>query len=369
MKIAILGTRGIPNNYGGFEQCAEKIAERWAKQGIDVTVYNTDEHIYKKNEWKGIKIKHIFCKEKKIGIWGTFIYDYLCLKDAVKSNYDVILNLGYVPSALFFSIKKKTKAIFVTNMDGFEWKRKKWNSFLKKFILYCEKRAIAYSDLIVCDNLALKNYYLKFLINNKKIEYISYGAEIPNKINEQDLKEFGLKEYGYYLSIARIEPENNIDTILEAYIMSKVKDPFIVIGNLNTKHAKYLIQKYKIYKNIIFLGPLYNYKKLSVLRKYAKLYFHGYTVGGTNPSLLEAMASGAYIVAHDNEFNKAVLSDNGLYFKNKLDLKKIFENYDENLRKKFSKNNIEKIKKDFNWDLVAYKYIKVFKDLLNKKND
>ena len=110
MRIAILGTRGIPNKYGGFEQNAENLSKLWVKYGHSVTVYNPDYHPYKDNEWNGVRIKHVFSREDKLGIWGNFVYDYLCLRDAAKQDYNIILNLGYTPSAIFFGLKKKTRA-------------------------------------------------------------------------------------------------------------------------------------------------------------------------------------------------------------------------------------------------------------------
>lgn len=363
MKIAILGTRGIPNNYGGFEQNAENLSVWWKRLGHDVTVYNPDEHFYKKNEWKGVKIKHIFSKESKLGIWGVFIYDYLCLNDAVKQEYDIILNLGYVPSALFFNLKKKTKAKFITNMDGLEWKRSKWNSIFKKFIKYCEKKAVKLSDYLIADNPAIKEYYIKnYKIKN--ISFIPYSAELFNNPDTKFLKEFDIKPYSYYILVARLEPENNIETILDGYVMSGSKEPFIVVGRLRNKYAKYLFNKFKNNKNIKFVGGIYDYNRLSTLRWYAKFYFHGHSVGGTNPSLLEAMASNAYIVAHDNPFNRNVLGEEGFYFKNKEDIANLIKNYTNEYRQKFIEKNRQKIKEIYNWEKVSKAYLNIFKEVL-----
>jgi len=365
MKIAILGTRGIPNNYGGFEQNAENLSKYWVKHGHEVTVYNPNEHPYKAKYWNGVKIRHIFSNESKLGIWGTFIYDYLCLKDAIKQDYDIILNLGYVPSALFFHLKKKTKAKFITNMDGLEWKRSKWNKILKKFIKLCEKRAVRYSDHLIADNPAIKEYYINnYHLGN--IEYIPYGAELFDNPDINILKEYNLEPYKYYILVARLEPENNIEMILDGYLMSKSTEPFIVIGGLKNKYAKYLLTKYKNYKNIRFIGGVYNYEKLSSLRWFSKLYFHGHSVGGTNPSLLEAMASNAYIAAHNNVFNKYVLENNAFYFSNKEDVSKIIQNYSAKNRDMFIRNNRKKILEKYNWEKISKDYLDLFNKILLK---
>lgn len=365
MKIAILGTRGIPNNYGGFEQNAEYLSQYWIKLGHKVTVYNPDYHPYKQNEWNGVNIKHIFSKEDKLGIYGTFIYDYLCLKDAVNQDYDIILNLGYVPSALFFKLKKKTKAKFITNMDGLEWKRSKWNKVTKKFIKFCEKKAVKYSDFLIADNPAIEDYYRdNFKIEN--IKYIPYGAELFNNPNLEYLKELNLTPYNYYMLVARLEPENNIEMILDGYLLSNAKEVFIVVGGLKNKYSNYLLKKYSDNKNIRFIGGIYDYNKLSSLRWFTKLYFHGHSVGGTNPSLLEAMASNAYIAAHNNPFNKYVLGNDAFFFSSKEEVAKLIINYSDKNRDLFIKNNREKIKNIYNWEKVSKEYLETFKNLLEK---
>ena len=362
MKIAILGTRGIPNNYGGFEQCAEKLSERWVKKGHEVLVYSPDEHNYRKSEWKGVRIKYIFSKESKLGIFGTFLYDYLCLKDAVKGDYDIILNLGYVPSALFFRLKRKTTAQFITNMDGLEWKRDKWNWILKRFIKFCEKRALKYSDGLVFDNKGIKDYYSgQFKVDGRVIEY---GAEVFNNPDLSVLKEYEVEKYKYFLTIARFEPENNLKMIIEGFLRSKAIEPLLLIGNPNTGFGKSLLKEYGSIPSIRFLGAIYNQDVLNTLRMFSKLYFHGHSVGGTNPSLLEAMASGSYIVAHDNVFNRSVLGDGGLYFKSERDLSYLINHFKEEDRNRFAKLNRERIKNHYNWDYIAQCYLDYFKETL-----
>ncbi len=363
MKIAILGTRGIPNNYGGFEQCAEKLSERWVKEGHEVTVYNPDEHSFKEPEWKGVKIKHVFSKESRFGIWGTFIYDYLCLRDAVKEDFDIILNLGYVPSALFFSLKKKTKAKFVTNMDGLEWMRKKWNSVLKRFIRYCERKALKYSDGLIFDNKGIRDYYFEhFGVDG---DVIPYGAEVFNNPDTEVLKKYNVGEFEYFLLIARFEPENNIKTVIEGYLQSNAKYPLLLVGNPGTAYGKMLKKEYGSSEKVRFLGAIYNQNELGTLRMFSRLYFHGHSVGGTNPSLLEAMASRCYVVAHDNIFNRSVLGDNGLFFSDSKQLAEIINSFDERKREVFAENNVKKIIEHYNWDLMSQKYLEAFNKALN----
>ena len=136
MKIAILGTRGIPNNYGGFEQFAEYISIGLVKKGHDVTVYNPSFHPYKETKFKGVNIIKAYSPEEKLGSMGNFIYDYNCLKDAKQRNFDIIYEAGYATCSPFFYLLKSKKSKLITNMDGIEWKRSKWNFLTKKLMKF-----------------------------------------------------------------------------------------------------------------------------------------------------------------------------------------------------------------------------------------
>jgi len=364
MKIAILGTRGIPNYYGGFEQITESLSLHFAKVGHEVTVYNTDEHPYKKNEWHGVRIKHLFCLESKLSVLGTLIYDYLCLQNAISEGFDIILELGYVPSALFFRFNKKISAKIVTNMDGLEWKRTKWNILLRRFAKYCEASAVLFSDALISDNPGIREYILEEY--NKDSIYIGYGARPFDSPSEEVLKQYELEKYRYDMLIARLEPENSIEIILDGLVLSKYKKPLIVVGNPKTRYGKYLLEKYKGCKQIRFLGGIYNYESLSSLRFFSRYYFHGHSVGGTNPSLLEAMASNACIVAHDNPFNRSVLGKDAFYFRDKQDIARVMDSSENGDRKGFTERNREKIAQIYKPDLISMAYLKLFEEIMRE---
>ena len=242
MKIAILGTRGIPNNYGGFEQFAEIISVNLVTRGHQVTVYNPVSHPYKCNEFKGVKIIHIQSPENKIGSAANFVYDYYCLKDAVKRNFDIIYEAGYATCSPFFYLLKKTGAKLVTNVDGLEWKRSKWNFFTKQLMKYLEALAVKRSQYLVSDNPGIQQYYIEKY--NKNSFMIPYGADVNLTADKSDLDAFNISEQNYFMLIARMEPENNINLILQAYKNSGRQEPFIVIGNYTTKYGKLLYKKY-----------------------------------------------------------------------------------------------------------------------------
>lgn len=366
MKIAILGTRGIPNNYGGFEQFAEYLSVGLVGLGHSVTVYNVHFHEYDQPDFKGVSIKKIYSPEKQIGAAANFSYDYLCLKDALKQNFDIIYEAGYHSNALSYFLLKKDSPIVITNMDGIEWKRSKWNYFTRQLIKKLEKLAVKKSDYLVSDNPAIQQYYEKEF--GVESFYIPYGAEVITQYDETVLSAYRIVAQQYSLLIARLEPENNMEMILDGYILSKDARPFLVIGNAETKYGKFLQKKY-LNNNIHFLGGIYEKNVLDNLRYYSALYFHGHSVGGTNPSLLEAMGAQALIVAHDNPFNRAVLNDNAFYFKNKDEIASIVNEYQqlsEYEKLLLISNNRIKIENEYSWESIISQYENLFQEILKK---
>ena len=357
IKIAILGSKGIPNNYGGFEQFAEIFSVFLEKNGIDVTVYNPHEHPFKEKTFKDVKIEHIYCPEKKIGALAHIIYDYLCLRHALRQNFDLILELGYQSVALSYLILPINRSLIVTNMDGLEWKRSKWNYFAKKFIKLTERIAVKRSHSLISDNEGIRKYILdKYDINSSMIPY---GADMFRNPKKEVLKKFGLKPKSYYLIISRIEPENNLEMILDGFTDSNSEYPIYIIGNFDNKFGKYLLDKYKDNSLIKFIGAIYDINILNNLRFYSKIYFHGHCVGGTNPSLLEAMSSFAFIAAHDNIFNRNVLNESALFFSNSEKVKEIINSSDsfESQRKIFTNNKKILIDEKYNWNNINRLYL------------
>ena len=300
MKIAILGTRGIPNFHGGFEQFAEYFSIYLVKANHDVYLYNSSNHPYQDKTYQRVKIIHCYDPEDKIGTVGQFIYDFNCILDSRKRNFDIILQLGYTSSSLWASMMPKS-SIIITNMDGLEWKRTKYSKLVRYYLRYAEKFAAQKSNFLVADSQGIKEYLKEKY--KKESEFIAYGASIFNDPQESLLKQYDVVKYKYNLLIARIEPENSIETILDGIVLSGDKSVFLVVGKYHiNQFGVYLRKKYKDHQNIRFIGGVYNMEHLNNLRYYSNLYFHGHTVGGTNPSLLEAMASNALIVSHDNIF-------------------------------------------------------------------
>jgi hypothetical protein len=362
MKIAILGTRGIPNNHGGFEQFAEYLSVYLSQQGHEVYVYNSHNHRYQEKSYKGVKIIHIFDPEYKMGTAGQFVYDLKCILDSRKRKFDAILQLGYTSSSIWHWLMPKSSVI-ITNMDGMEWKRSKYSSTVKQFLKYAEKLAVNHSDFLIADSIGIQEYISKTY--DKDSEFIAYGATVFNDANDSILSHYKVEKNQFSIIIARMEPENNIETIVKGFYDSKTTQELIIFGALND-YGKKLQATYSSDKRIRFLGANYNQNDLNNLRYYSRYYFHGHSVGGTNPSLLEAMASNTLIIANNNVFNKSILGLDAAYFdtsediKNILDIDTLF-----NEKNSFSHNNTMKINELYNLEKINAAYIDYILKTLN----
>ena len=352
MKIAIFGTRGIPNHYGGFEQFAQYLSEGLCKLGHEVYVYNSHNHPYQDKKWNKVNIIHCYDPEFKLGTIGQFIYDLNCTIDSRKRNFDVILQLGYTSSSVWNWLFKSKPKLF-TNMDGLEWKRTKFSKVVSLFLKYAEKLAVKHSDVLISDSLGIQTYIEQKY--SKKSIYISYGANSFRSPNRDILNDFHLLPYEYDMLIARIEPENNVKAIIDAFVSTNTTRKLIVVGKMNTKLA-YEIKSYIDDSRVIFLGYVNDIVKLNNLRYYSNLYFHGHTVGGTNPSLLEAMASGALICAHKNIFNSSILEHDAFYFENQVQLIFAIQNYHKSDYPHLCSKNLEKIENTYYWNKIISDY-------------
>jgi glycosyltransferase involved in cell wall biosynthesis len=354
MKIGILGTRGIPNQYGGFEQLAEYLSVGLLEKSFEVYVYNTHNHSYQEKIWNGVNIIHCFNPEDKLKTAGQFIYDLNCILDARKRNFDVLLILGYTSISIWGRLFPK-KAAIIINMDGLEWKRNKYAGRIRKFLFYAERLAVKFCDYFIADSLAIQKYLQsKYDVPST---FIAYGAEMPGNAEEYDLVEKGLTKFDYFLVIARMEPENNIEMVLDGFSASNSSKKMIIVGNPTNQFGTYLQNKFRDDKRIIFLGAIYDKAKLHSLKAFSELYFHGHSAGGTNPSLLEAMASGALIAANNNEFNVSLLQKDAYYFLDAEEVRNLVEEVTHGQKENIMiANNIKKIQEDFTWSKIIDQY-------------
>lgn len=356
LKIAILGTRGVPNNYGGFEHIAGYLSRGLVEKGHDVTVYNSSQHPYQANEWFGVHIVHCFDPEYLIGVPGQFIYDLNCILDTRKKNFDIILMLGYTSSSVWGWLYPN-KSIVITNMDGLEWQRTKYSKPVRSFLKFAEKLAVKSSMFHIADSPVIKEYLdNKYKINSK---YLAYGAGLSPVSDEKLLDEYGLVKYQYLLLMARLEPENNIEMILNGFCLTRSKFKFIVIGNTANGYGKHLVKRYKFENRIVFLGAIFDEVKVQSITAFCKLYFHGHSVGGTNPSLLDAMAAKAPLAIHNNAFNSSIVKGNALHFSNSADVYNLI-NGNQYPNKVHVNNNYTTIVNEFKWNQIVDQYENYF---------
>lgn len=338
MKIAIIGSRGIPNRYGGFEKFTDDLSVALVNRGYKV--YVSCEHPCSNNKMEKYKGVNLFYfpirppKSNKLRILYEILYDIYSLFWASR-RVDIIYMLSYTASPLFFIPKIFGKKLFV-NPDGLEWKRDKFNFFEKQLLLINEKMMVVWTDKIIADSNEIKKYYdRKYNVSSEFIPYwVDEIAEVKWEHDKlPDLLKGKIEKNNYWLVVARLEPENNIHVIVEGYLESASKRPLIIVGNFQSKayqeRVRNIIESKAEDKQIYFTGAIYNQEILNMLRQNCFAYIHGHSVGGTNPSLLEAMMMKNIIIAHDNEFNREVCGGT-LSFQNDKDIREIFNNIENN---------------------------------------
>ena len=251
-------------------------------------------------------------------------------------------------------------------MDGIEWLRTKYHPLIRKYLKYSEKKAVETNNLLISDSKTIQKYIWETY--KKESVYISYGADIYNQQNNTLIEHYQLIANHFFLIIARLQPDNHIEEIIKGVTLSGIDVPLIIVGNYkNNKYGKYLYQKYNS-NQIKFLGSIFEKEYLNQLRYFSKMYFHGHSSGGTNPSLLEAMAASALIVAHDNPFNRAIIGENGFFFKNETQIAEIIgKDVNSSIKSDWIKKNIEKLKNEFNWNLIINSYFELFTKIYNHR--
>jgi len=355
MRIAIVGTRGIPNSYGGFEEFAEKVSEHWINKGHEVLVYCESNQDYEDILPNGVKRVFIKTFKKSLKGFYLFLYDFQSTKDAIRRKCDVIYHAGYQSATLGnLILRKQLIGRLVYNMDGLEWKRSKWSMPVQIITKYFEKLAATSGALIVADNKGIQEY-VKSRYNISSV-LIAYGADKVKCPNAKYLKEYDLDARSYNIAVARFEPENNLEAVIRAHI--KARHHLIVIANNTTAHFKELSPVMDSSEYITFLGPIYDKERLNALRAFSTFYFHGHTVGGTNPSLLEAMACNCNVLAHDNPFNRDVLKENGYYWKDSNAIVSMLLNPD--ILVFDNEKQLKYLEANYSWNQVALDHLKSF---------
>jgi glycosyltransferase involved in cell wall biosynthesis len=308
--LVLLGIRGLPAKHGGFETFAEYLSLYLVSRGWHVTVYCQEEGAGKsyRSEWKGILRVHIPINTN--GPLSTVVFDFKSVLDARRLE-GVFLTLGY-NTAIFALILRIYRKKNLFNMDGIEWKRSKWGYFAKLWFRLNERLACAVGNHLIADHPAIASH-LASMASPEKITTIPYGGEKITAANEEKLANYGIKRNQYALIVARAEPENSILEIVTAFSSRLRGIKLVVLGSyeptLRPYHRSVLAAASE---EVVFAGAIYDVGAISSLRFFARFYIHGHQVGGTNPSLVEALGAGSAVLAHGNEFNRFVAIDRAI---------------------------------------------------------
>lgn len=319
-RVFIIGVRGVPNRYGGFERLVEVLAPYLAARGHEVTVFcEKDSSDPEHDLWHGVK-RH-FIRAEGSGPMRTLRYDWRSFGAA--SRGAVALIFGYGTGV--FQCRLRLNGIrHAVNMDGIEWQRSKWGTWAKRWLRLNERAAIAQADLLIADHPEIERDLQRR--HGARSTMIAYGVDL-HEGEDTALPDHPLlakwPEGGFDLVIARPEPENQIHILLEAYAQSARTKPLVLVGNFEANDYGRRLKE--LHPQAHFVGAVYEPRVVDALRRRSRLYLHGHSVGGTNPSLIEAMAAGALVIAHDNAFNRWVLGDGGLFFRGQTDLSAILD--------------------------------------------
>jgi len=379
-KVAVIGARGI-SNWGGFETAAREIAPRLVERGYDVCC-SCEKNSCDLDTFKGVKMIYFPVRmPKNYGLRKIFevLYDlYFVIRCPTALNCDIVYSLGYNANILTLLPKLFGKKI-VFNMAGVEWERSKFSRVQQFIVKSLFLLASIGTNHIIIDHEKLRPYVPSRY--HDKTVYLTYGANEPivprwdaAKLSEHS-KSDGVSRIvpnEYWLAVARLEPDQQIETIVKAYCQSASTKPLVVVGDFTSggyeQSVMDALHDQRLHKEVIFTGGIYDQDTLAMLRHNCLAYLHGHCRGGTNPSLLEAMVNRDIIIAHDNKFNRGVCGDFALYFRDADELSdkmRMIEN-DPSAYAEFKNGIYERVKAEYSWDKVADQYDVFFRQLLKK---
>ena len=353
-KVAIIGTVGLPANYGGFETLASQIVKNLSNK-YEFTVYCSSKK-YKKSErlknYLGAKLK--FLPLNANGAQSVF-YDTLSIIHAL-FYADVLLVLGVAGAWIFPFVRLFTRKKIIVSIDGVEWKREKWGLFAKMYLWWAEKIAVKYSHIDISDNESIQDYTALRYDSLSRI--IEYGGDHVENIESQneDHEKFEFLKYLYAIKVCRIEPENNVHVVLEAFAQMD-KWFLVIVGNWsNSEYGRNLRDKYFGFENIFLLDPIYDARTLNLLRSNAFIYIHGHSAGGTNPSLVEAMSHGLPVLAFNVSYNRTTTEGKARYFYDTDELVTILSKISMERLKENAGVMKEIANRRYRWNLISEKY-------------
>ncbi len=316
LRIGLIGTRGVPARYGGFETAVEEVGSRLAARGHHVVVYcRATPGSTAETEYKGMHLVHLPAVRHRA--LETLSHTALSVGHVLAHRVDaaIVFNAANAP---FLPLLRAARIPVATHVDGLEWKRAKWGPTGQRYYRTAEATAVRWSDALIADAQGIGDYYREEFAAPTRL--IAYGAPLVPAGRSERLAELGLEPDGYHLVVARFEPENHVDVVVEGYVASGAARPLVVVGSAPYAHAYTERVRALADARVRFLGGVWDAELLDELFANALTYLHGHSVGGTNPALLRAIGAGAATTAFDVGFNREVLGDLGRYFATAADV-------------------------------------------------
>ena len=369
LKIAIIGSRGYPYVYSGYETLVKELSERLVKSGHNVRVYCYSSLFKKKpKNINGIELVYTPSIESKI--FSQLFNSFFSFIHVFFSKIDVVLVVNSA-NGPFGLLTKLFRIPTVINVDGLEWLRPKWKGLGSIYFRWASKMATLFYDQIINDSDEMRKIYLNLFKRDSKV--IAYGANITRSKSPYLINKWNIKQREYYLVVGRLIPDNNADLIINGFIKSNSKKKLVVVGDVPYKDSYALNLKKIKDERIVFTGYVNDQNILSELYHNCYVYVHGHEFGGTNPTMIKAMACGSAILALDTVFNQEMLEKGkfGLFFKKDfLSITKMI-NYCENKKPIIDKLRLKSfcgITEKYDWDFVAKEYLDIFNSLVFKRN-
>lgn len=365
MKVRILGIRGVPAAHGGFETFAEFLCKHLVAQGWKPVVYCQEEGAgeWWRDEWEGVERIHV--PVSKSGPLGTIIFDWRSMRDAAEAR-EPCLVLGY-NTAIFLSLLRVRGVPNVINMDGIEWARAKWGAVAKLWFWLNDWAGCWLGGHLVADHPQIKRH-LSTRTSSKRITMIPYGAEPVLSAPAQPLDAFGLISKQFLTVIARAEPENSLLEIVQGFSRARRGIKLVVLGTYDPLHPYQRKVLEAASDEVVFTGALYDKPLVQCLRWHSLAYVHGHQVGGTNPSLVEALGAGNAIFAHDNRFNHWVAGAGARYFRDADSFSALLDAHlaDEPTLNAMRAASYARFEAEFTWPTVLRKYQELLQNVARR---
>lgn len=354
--LYVLGTRGVPASHGGFETFAEKLSVHLTKNKWKVVVYCQEQGIgsFYSSNWNGVERCHI--PVKGTGASGTIHFDLLAAFDATKRD-GLFLTLGY-NTAIFNVIQRFKSQTNIINMDGIEWRRDKWGLIAKTWFWINERAGCWIGNHLVADHPRIKEH-LATRVSADKITMIPYGGDEVLSADAGLLTAYGIEPGQFSVIIARPEPENSFLEMVRAFSSKQRGHKLVVLGNFSPeRNAFHKEVMNAASEEVIFPGAIYEAPVVQALRFYSRFYLHGHRVGGTNPSLVEALGAGCAVIAHDNHFNRWVAGPEAAYFKDEAECSSLFDRLlaDDAAVQRMKAASRARFYERFTWEQVLSEY-------------